>query len=122
MNYLIALASLALFACGFRVARILAISSDAMRRAKNAFALMADRNATEEEKERAARAASAALFGRFLMIAALTLAALAAPALVVLIAVQSGAADSDSIYSALLSPWLIAAAIALFAVEFWFRR
>jgi hypothetical protein len=122
MNYVVALGALVLFAAGFRAVRIVPITADTMKHAHVAFAALADTGKSEEEKERAARAASLLLFRRFFVIAALTAAALVPSALIILLASESGTADSDAVLNALLSPWLISCALALFAAEYWFRR
>jgi hypothetical protein len=122
MNYAVALGSLTLFVVGFRFARIVPMAADALVRARNAVSVLADNRRTEEEKERAAREASMALFGRFFAILLLTAAALVPSALLLLVAVQAGIADEATVMDAFVSPWLIAAAIALFVGDYVVRR
>lgn len=122
MNYAVALASLVLFTIGFRFARISTLSTGALRDVQQAVAQIGDRTLSEDQKEQIARNASMALFGRFLTIAALTAAVLIAPALLLLLAVQTGAVDAEALEAALFSPWLIGAAFLLIGAEFWFRR
>ena len=122
MTFAIALASLIFFAIGFRLARVAPITSDALALVRSAVGKIADRGRTEEEKERAAREAAILLFGRFFMIVALTGAALVPSALLLIIATHTGIADPSMLMDALISPWLLAIALALFVTEFLIRR
>ena len=122
MNYAVALISLVLFAVGFRFARIVPVASDAFARARDAVGVIGDRDKSEDEKERAAREAAIALFGRFFAIAALTAMALAPSALFLFVAVQTGAVGEASVTDALLSPWIVAFAIAMFVMDYLVRR
>lgn len=80
------------------------------------------RGSTGEEKERAARAAAIVLFGRFFLIVALTAAAFLPSALVLVAAAWLGLASEPAVMDAHLSPALIAAAIALFVLDYMIRR
>jgi hypothetical protein len=122
MNYAIALILVLLFTAGFRFARIVPVASDVLARTRVAVGVIADRSKSDDEKERAAREAALVLFGRFFVIVALTAAALVPSIVFLLIAVQAGIADETKVMDALLSPWIVVTAIALFIVECLVRR
>ena len=122
MNYAIALILVLLFTAGFRFARIVPVASDVLARTRVAVGVIADRSKSDDEKERAAREAALVLFGRFFVIVALTAAALVPSIVFLLIAVQAGIADETKVMDALLSPWIVVTAIALFIFECLVRR
>lgn len=122
MTYALVLGSLIVFAIGFRVAGIVPVASAAMLRARSAVAVLADRTKSEDEKERAARAAAIALFGRFFVILALTGAAVLPSALLLYIFVWARLADQSALLDALISPWIIAAALVIFIGDYLIRR
>jgi len=122
MNTAVALVSIAIFVVAFRLARVVPAASDAIMRTRGAMTVLSDRNKSDDEKERAAREAAIILFGRFFIITGLTALALAPSALSLAIAVWLGIADVAGVTNALLSPWLIAAAIAFFVMDYAVRR
>lgn len=122
MTYALALASLIVFAIGFRVAGIVPVASAAMARARSAVAVLADQSKSEDEKERAARDAAIALFGRFFVILALTVAAVLPSILLLYVFVWAGLASQSALLDALISPWIVAAALLIFLADYLIRR
>ena len=122
MSYAVALAALVLFVIGFRLAGIIGVARDAILRTQAAVAMLRDRNTSEEQKEIASRQAAVVLFGRFFAITGLTFMVLVPSLLVIIAAIWVKLADQDAIIAAIESPWLIAAAILGFVLDYAFRK
>lgn len=118
MSIAVGIAALVLFVVAFRLARIVPVASAAVGQARGALAVLGDRTKSDDEKERAARAAAGVLFGRFVLITGLTVLALIPAALCILLASWLGFAEAQAVMDALLSPWLIAAAVLFFAADY----
>jgi hypothetical protein len=122
MSYGIAFAALVLFVVAFRYSGIILVARDALRRTQSSVALILNQNVSEEEKERASREGAITLFGRFFAITGLTLIALVPSCVIVALALWAGIADQDSLFAAMASPWLIAAAVAVILLDYAIHR
>jgi len=122
MNFFVALASLALFVIGFRVAKILPIAMQAIERARGATLVLADRGKSDDEKEQAARDSAIALLGAFLMISGLTGLALVPSLACAALAVWAGVTGMQEVTDAMVSWPVIAAALLFFGIDYAIHR
>jgi hypothetical protein len=122
MSEALAAASVLLFALTFRWVGVVPVATHAMGRTRRTVAVLAASGLSEEEKERAARAAAMALFRSLWAITGLSLLAFVSAAVPIFAGIWLGLADEASIMAALQSPWLVGAGCAAFAAAYLIRR
>jgi hypothetical protein len=116
----------AAIACFFALLQLLGVVGEARRAiaaSRDAMNTLNNASISDDEKERAAQAASLRLFGHFLQIALRSAAALAAPTLALYAADRAGLISFNDVMTAMMSwPFIVSTCVVAMLVLAFMRR